>query len=505
MPIINGMKSPLAFTAFLLLVLANLPLSAQRQPAPGALASAVAVGDLRETDRLIGLGADPDQPDATGQTPLCYAVDSGRVDLVERILGTTADPDRPGRDGRTPMMIAIAASRDDMLLKLLAAGADPDRISDIEEPGNVPVAASPLSVAINRGYFDTARRLFNAGADPRRLKFAGDVTDDPLNLPVLSVPADAGVWRDMGDIRDSAESPDWDAMPGLMSLHRAARDNDWRTARDNLDKGADPDSADERGVTPLMIASWHGHASMVSLFLQRGAVSAAVDNRGRTALSYAAAAGSLNCLDILLTVPSPTETPAIRLWDDIDQSPLYYALVFAHRSTLDRLVAGGIRPDGADGNGVNLLMLAAWMGDLRTVELLLPLMDGGARDGENRTALAWAAAAFDRNRRADRESGINRKGGDIYALARLLAARNRDPAVFSTQPTRDMVIDGIDAAEAWSPSVYTDENGNLRPRNDGTDILRNLNPPPVPTMPADGDLTLYRIFRDEEPGIPAAD
>ncbi len=464
-------------------------------PAPGALASAVASRDLREMDELIGRGADPDQPDATGQTPLCYAVDSGRLDLLERILKTKADPDLPGRDGYTPLMMTVAASREDMTVRLLAAGADPDRVSDVLSSGNEMTAASPLSVAINRGAFGIARRLFDAGANPERLRSVDDASYDPLNLPVLAVPADAGIWQDLGNIRDSASSPDWDYRGNgdPMALVRAARDNDWKAARDALDNGYNPDAADENGVTPLMAASWHGNASLVSLLLQRGADPVVNDNRGRGALSYAAASGAANCIQLLLSVPASIENFNSITPDDLDQSPLYYALIAENPVVFDILLDAGIQPAGMDAGGMTLLMTAAWLGNLRAVARLVPLTDAGVRDSEGRSAMAWAAAAFDRDRRADRADGISRWATDYYPLIRLLSARTRNPAVYSTQPTRDMVFGNVNAAEAWQPGANPEWAAQLR----------KLNPSPVPMVPGDGDITLYRIFRDEEPGIPA--
>ena len=316
------MKSSLIFRFSVLLILSSAPLYPQRTPLPGELADAVAIGDLREADTLLSRGADPDQADAGGQTPLVYAVSSGRFDLVERLLKTTANPDRPGQGGVTPLMMAVRMSREDLIVLLLSSGADPNLINDVcFNPEAVEEPLSAFSLAVNRGEFGIARRLFRMGADPLRLRLRGDTRPNPLNLPLLDIPLDARIWGDLADIRDAADSPDW--MAGIdeddpWRLHRAARDNDWMTARKALDDGAPVDAADDRGVTPLMCASWHGNASMVSLFLQRGADAARRDRKGRTALCYAASEGRNEIIRRLLSASTPGDLKI----SDADSAPV---------------------------------------------------------------------------------------------------------------------------------------------------------------------------------------
>ena len=485
------MNSRIAPAVILLSLVFTSYLGAQRNPLPGELAGAAAAENLRDMDVLLSRGADPDERDGTGQTPLVYAVLSGRSEIVERMLATTADPDRPGRNGLTPLMAAVNTGREDLLVLLLSAGADPGRI------GNIPESASPLSIAINRGAFSMARRLFDAGADPGRLK-TQDAGSDPLDLPIIDTPVDLRLWQDLADIRDSADSPDWNARSDgrdTWVLHRSARENNWREARTALDEKAEVNAADERGVTALMSAAWHGNPAMVSLLLQRGADPALMDNRGRTALAYAAASGHRRVLETLLDLPAVLEPERRGDLDGLHQSPLYYALITGRPAVLKTLVDAGVSAGVPDEEGITLLMIAAWLGDLQGVRVLLPISDGGQRDRAGRSALAWSAAAFDRDRRAGRDIGDRNAGQENYPVARILAARLRNPAVYQTQPSRDMVFGEFDAAEAWSPG-----------RNPAVaDELRTLRPSPVPRTPGDGDLILYRIFRDEEPGIPSAD
>lgn len=486
LPIIYEMNSFRSrATAILMLVLLS-PLFAQKAPAPGELATAASIGDMRRIDSLLVRGANPDQPDNTGQTALLYAVSSGRYELVQRLLDSNADPDKPGADNLTPLITSVRMSREDLAILLLSRGADPNKITDSSDTG----AVSALSMAIDRGEQDMAHLLFREGATPRLLANPEAGSANPLKLPKLQTPLDGRLWWNAALIKDRAYSPDWDASAVAGNdewrLHRAARDNQWRQVREEGDKGFPLDLQDMAGVTALMTASWHGNDSIVSLLLQRGAQPLISDFGGRDALVYAAAGGRAGTVTRLLN-SIDTDFYNEKIEDgSLEESPFYYAVSSRNHRILDLLLDAGISPEGTDEEGVNLLMMASWLSDAYAVGRLLPLFDG-AIDMGGRSALDWSLAAFSRDRKTGREVGDPDRGAVNYPVTRLLAARLRNPLIFSTQPTSDthqVVVD------SWSPG--------LKPA--AADEWRYLQPSPVPMIPGDGDLTLHRILRDEEPG-----
>ena len=217
----------------------------------------------------------------------------GSVELVGRLLDAGANPDTPGSSGYTPLMLAIQSSRADYLVQLLAAGASPNIITD---PRSEPGPVSALSLTLNRGEFELARRLISSGANPFLLADPKENAANPLNLPKTRIPLDSRLFRTIADIQDAARSPDWDRFP----LHEIARDGNWREARNLLDSGENVNRQDYREVTPLMTASYHGHSTLVALFLQRGASVDLRDDSGRTAITYAAASGHLDVVRRLL-------------------------------------------------------------------------------------------------------------------------------------------------------------------------------------------------------------
>ncbi len=76
-----------------------------------AIVRAVLDGDEGELKALVAAGADLDQYDATGQTPLLTIVFVGAADAAELLLRHGADPNRANRDdpSATPLWHASDA------------------------------------------------------------------------------------------------------------------------------------------------------------------------------------------------------------------------------------------------------------------------------------------------------------------------------------------------------------------------------------------------------------
>jgi hypothetical protein len=71
----------------------------------------VVSGDARALKDLLAAGANVNEQDEQGWTPLNWAAGRGDVDAVRLLLEHGADVTLTGRDNRTPLMIAKAADR----------------------------------------------------------------------------------------------------------------------------------------------------------------------------------------------------------------------------------------------------------------------------------------------------------------------------------------------------------------------------------------------------------
>ncbi len=73
---------------------------------------------------LLDGGADPDQTDGQGRTPLLFAAQQGRLALVRLLLEHGADPRIADADGRTPRDLALARAGTDVEAELRAEMLD---------------------------------------------------------------------------------------------------------------------------------------------------------------------------------------------------------------------------------------------------------------------------------------------------------------------------------------------------------------------------------------------
>jgi hypothetical protein len=88
------------------------------------LIEAVKSGNRESVRKLINAGAEVNQPDKQGWTPLNWAAGQGDMEMMEELILNGADPFLTGRDLRTPQMIALAAGRPEAVKALRRAEAE---------------------------------------------------------------------------------------------------------------------------------------------------------------------------------------------------------------------------------------------------------------------------------------------------------------------------------------------------------------------------------------------
>jgi ankyrin repeat protein len=98
-------------------------------------------------------------------------------------------------------------------------------------------------------------------------------------------------------------------LRGPNPVITAALKQDWEIVRKLLDAGAAIETADETGLTSLMVAAKQGNIEMVRTLLELGARIDFMDFEGRTALHYAIASRKHEALELLLA-----NLPDFRPW-----------------------------------------------------------------------------------------------------------------------------------------------------------------------------------------------
>jgi ankyrin repeat protein/acetyl esterase/lipase len=300
--------------------------------------------------------------DELGYTPLHRAVHYADKELVELLISNGADVNAKNKWGRTPLRWAIY-NRDKVMIKLLVSkGAD---INMKDEDG-----VTPLHLIAMSDRKDIVEFLIANGAD----------------------------------VNAKNES-------GYTPLYYAIWGKDKDTLRFLLDKGANVNVIPARDLTPLGYAAWDGDKEMAELLIAHGAKLEVRDNWGYTALRNAAAFGRRElvelfvskgadisdfhvaaCLGDLARVKKYIEQEVdIDASDEMDWTPLYWAVSTSQKDVVWFLIANGARVDVTTKNNRTLLHQAALSGDRTLVEFFISKgADVNAKDNAGRTPLQQA-------------------------------------------------------------------------------------------------------------------
>ncbi|MCP4624633.1 MAG: hypothetical protein GY850_14050 [bacterium] len=196
-------------------------LSAQQAPDLFSMNEAVRLNDIVLIKSLVDDGADVNERDKLGETPLHVAAMSGYREIASLLLENGADLNAGDVRGLTPVHMAAWRGNRDMVDLLLNHGAD---INARDKDGLTPMHTAALD-----GRKETVALLIDKGADV------------------------------------NAKS-----KKSLTPLHAAALSGDRETVSLLIDKGADVNARSEDGLTPLDIASRRDHQE-VALLLKRHA------------------------------------------------------------------------------------------------------------------------------------------------------------------------------------------------------------------------------------------
>ncbi|CAE7351920.1 ANKRD50 [Symbiodinium natans] len=130
------------------------------------LSEAAANGSVETARLLVEAGADKDELNSYGKTPLYMAALCGHPDVTKLLLEAQADPNKVADDGSTPLRMAAELGDLETTQRLLEAGADTDRADN--------AGLTPLLAACIHGKVEVARALVAAGADAKAIEANSD-------------------------------------------------------------------------------------------------------------------------------------------------------------------------------------------------------------------------------------------------------------------------------------------------------------------------------------------
>ncbi|HLJ56181.1 MAG TPA: ankyrin repeat domain-containing protein [Chthonomonadaceae bacterium] len=329
------------------------------------------------TPRCVSLSSLGDD----GMSPLGTAVFRNDIDSVRHLIARGADVNQAG-DGASALTKAVMRGHAAMVRLLLEAGADPNGSGDI---------IGPLGTAAQANQIEIVRMLLDAGADP-------DIKHDGTSMASVfarNKPEIQALLKEYADRRRASQPPP--EISAEARLLEAAKAGDLEAMHGLLDAGCPVDPRDRLEMTPLLWAINKGHAGVARLLLERGADVHAVNSVGGAAIRIAARRRSADLIALLKEHGARIGLPEAATMGDL--------------ATLRSMLGAGVEADACGPDGDTALMIAAAVGSLEMVTLLLDRGADPERCDYNlgSTALSFAAS------------------GNRLPVMELLLARGADP------------------------------------------------------------------------------
>lgn len=329
-----------------------------------------------------------------GATALGYACFRGFIDIVKLLIKHGAEINHQAVDGNTPLMAAILGGQQEVIEFLLQSGAN------VELKNNEHETAFSLSIAMNN--FEAAELMFvdtiadndlktalYAGVGQKNLQFITllfdrfSIDNDTISNALIGAVI-SGSLEIVQFLLDQGAKVQYKTSDNLTAFGAACYQGHYAIAELLLTNGADCNSVNCGGNTPLIWAASNGHNEIVRLLTAQPTIDVAYKNdNNKDAFNAAIFKGDVETLKLLLACSS-----------DIDKNLLCNEAAYrGHKELIKFFLEDGIDINYSDELGYTALMLAAAKGHREIVELLFE-KDAivNQKDVSGSTALFHAAA-----------------------------------------------------------------------------------------------------------------
>lgn len=259
---------------------------------------------------------DLDSRDGTGRTPLSWAAGTGRTATVDLLVTGRAKADSQDNWGRTPLSFAAEKGHEAVVRRLLVERVNVDSKFNVFGPKST---STLYAVRINGQ--EAMHMLFDGSSKA----MIGSVTDSYASGP--------GLLKKVLDLIDKIDRSEYDGTRSGRSPLLVSVDPALGTVELVLVRGVGEPAA--HGKTPLHLAAWHGHASVVKVLLDVGsAVPHTRDEFNHTPLLCAAAAGNTEVVGLLLS----TGVVDARSVDAQGKTALSWATKYGYQQIVELLI-----------------------------------------------------------------------------------------------------------------------------------------------------------------------
>ncbi len=263
--------------------------------AESRLADRIQAGDRKAALAMIAAGADVNQTQPDGATPLHWAVYRVDRELVATLLKKGAKPNVVNKYGASPLAEAVRVANAEMVGMLVEVGADVNVANDDGQ--------TALMLAARTGNVAVAKLLVEHGADVNRREHYRNQSAVMWAAAEGHADMVAFLVSKKADLTVRALANDWETQisseprvqyrptGGLTPLLYAARAGCLGCVSAMVEAGGDPgvdvDRPNPDGMTPMMMALDNGSPKVAQYLLDHGANPHTWDWWGRTPLYVA--------------------------------------------------------------------------------------------------------------------------------------------------------------------------------------------------------------------------
>jgi ankyrin repeat protein len=202
-------------------------------------------GNLAAAKKMLAGMPDVNAKDPDGNTPLCYAVKNGHIEIVKLLLTVKGlDLNVPSFSGQPALLVAVADARLEIVALLLAAGADINR-KDISQQTVLHLAGQNENLLQLLLRHNPAKETINARDSAGKTPLIWLILTAPGKLDLAQMLITAGADVNLNDTKSTLND---------YPLHIAVDREDIALVRLLVENGASPHLKNKYGMTPLDLA-----------------------------------------------------------------------------------------------------------------------------------------------------------------------------------------------------------------------------------------------------------